>query len=157
MALSLVHTIDSGIWGFKVLFSVGYTYDELTSELKKQKCDGWLLGLRDDKELIDSGDYFALGRYPIIDGKKYYHYYIILSKSFDFSDEEVIKLAHEVLHICQFALSGLLNMDNEYEAVAYTHTHLMRQCLQIMRESENILKKRKARRVSQKRKTRYRT
>jgi len=60
-------------------------------------------------------------------------FYIILTEEFDFSDYAYCKLAHEVLHICQFILPDILNRDREYECEAYLHTHIMMQCLNQIR------------------------
>jgi hypothetical protein len=117
------------------MFSCGFTYDEIMKLLKQKKAVEWEEGLRWDKGLIDKGTWFGLAR-TVENEKKdgYRHlYYVIIKPSFDYSDYEYCKLAHEVLHICQFLLPDILNRDREYECEAYLHTHLMQQCLSVLR------------------------
>jgi len=129
-----LHTLDAGIFPFKVMLSSGFTYDEIIKELKKQKCDQWALGLRDDKEFIGGGKNFALHRninHPK-NGESTF-FYIIFIEPFNFSDWSMCKLAHEVLHICQFMLPLMLDRNREYECEAYLHSHLMEQALKKLR------------------------
>lgn len=129
-----MHTLDAGIFPFKVLLSSGYLYDEIIKELKKQKCHQWALGLRDDKAFIEGGKNFAIKR--TVAHKKHGEatfFYIIFTESFDFTDWSMCKLAHEVLHICQFMLPLMLDRDREYECEAYLHSHIMEQALKKLR------------------------
>lgn len=129
-----LHTLDAGIYPFKIVLSSGFNYDELCKELKKQKCDLWLTGLKDDKKFIDSGRNFALKRR--IDGGKHNGsilFYIIFRDQFRFTDYWYMKLAHEILHICQFMLPEVLERDREYESEAYLHSHIMGQALKKFR------------------------
>jgi hypothetical protein len=129
-----LHTLNAGIFPFKIMLSSGFTYDEIIKELKKQKCDQWLSGLKEDKQLIDGGKNFALKRTVI--HKRYGEatlYYIIFINIFDFSDWSMCALAHEVLHITQFMLPDILDRDREYECEAYLHTHIMEQVLMKLR------------------------
>jgi hypothetical protein len=128
------HTLDAGIFPYKILLSSGFSYDEILKELKKQKCDQWALGLRDDRALIASGKNFALHR-TITHPKKgeYTFFYIIFVEPFNFCDWSMCKLAHEVLHICQFMLPLMLDRTKEYECEAYLHTYIMEQALKKLR------------------------
>lgn len=129
-----MHTLDAGIFPFKIMLSSGFSYDEIIKELKKQKCDEWALGLRDDKELIGSGKNFALHR--TITHTKHgesVHFYIIFTDIFNFTDWSMCKLAHECLHICQFMLPLMLDRNKEFECEAYLHTYLMEQALKKLR------------------------
>lgn len=129
-----MHTLDAGIFPFKILLTSGFTYDEIIKELKKQKCDQWALGLRDDKEFIQSGKNFGMKRtitHPKHGESTFF--YIIFTDIFNFSDYSMCKLAHEVLHICQFMLPMMLDRNREYECEAYLHTHIMEQALQKLR------------------------
>lgn len=60
-------------------------------------------------------------------------FYIYIGEEFKFTDYEYCKLAHEVLHICQFLLPDFLDRNREFESEAYLHTHLMEQCLKAIR------------------------
>lgn len=129
-----LHTLNAGIFPFKIMLSSGFTYDEIMKELKKQKCDQWLAGLKEDKALIEGGKNFALKR--TVEHKKHGAvtlFYIIFIKIFDFSDWSMCTLAHECLHITQFMLPEILDRNREYECEAYLHTHIMEQALNKLR------------------------
>jgi hypothetical protein len=129
-----IHTLNAGIFPFKIMLSAGFTYDEIMKELKRQKCDQWLAGLKEEKAMIDSASNFAIKR--VVSNKKHGDqtlFYIIFIKPFDFSDWAMCTLAHEVLHICQFMLPLMLDRDREYECEAYLHTHIMEQVLHKLR------------------------
>lgn len=125
-----LHCLNTGIFPAKVLFCTGFTYDEFVKELRKQKAGEWAEALKRDKALIDGGKNFALKR--TIEGGATY-FYIIFTNPFQFKDWWYCKLAHEVLHICQFLLPDMLDRDREYECEAYLHTHLMEQALNKLR------------------------
>lgn len=132
--VKIIRYLDTGIFPATILFSVGFKYDELMPLIKK---GGWAEGIKADKNLIDSGEYFALGRYleSIKTGKQCQYYYIIITEQFRFTDYNMCRVAHEVLHICQFFMKDILDMEREFESVAYTHTHIMTQCLKELREA----------------------
>lgn len=133
--VKIIRTLNAGIFPPKIIFSVGFGYDELIKKLSKYN-DGWETALKEDKELIDSQKYLALKRTVTIKNKKpVEYYYIIIREQFLFTDSSMCMLAHEVLHICQFFLPSVLEMDREIECVAYTHTHIMQQCLMELREA----------------------
>lgn len=133
----VLHWLDMGIFPGYVMFSCGFTYSEVMKMLKKnKKATNWALGLSEDKKLIEGGNYFGLKREleNIKTGEKKKMFYIFVKEDFKFTDYEYCKLAHEILHICQFYLPDLLNRDREIEAEAYLHTHLMMQCLKVLRQ-----------------------
>lgn len=131
----VLHWLNTGIFPATVMFSCGFEYDEIIKMLKQKKAEHWLYGLSEDKELIDKGNYFSLRR--VIENSKTKEsktlFYIILKEDFKFTDFEYCKLAHEVLHICQFFLPDCLDRNREYECEAYLHTHIMQQCLTVLR------------------------
>lgn len=130
-----LYWFDMGIFPGTVCFSCGFSYEEIMKEFSKKKAFGWDIALSTDKQLIESGNWFGLKR--VMEnkktGKEIEFYYIILKNTFTFSDEDFIKLSHEVLHICQFFLPDILNRDKETEAEAYLHTYLMRKCVAALR------------------------
>jgi hypothetical protein len=131
----VIRWLDAGIWPATVLFSCGFGYDELIKRLKKVKANQWALGISEDRKLIESGNYFALKR-TLSNSKEKREvtfFYIIIKKPFDFSDYMYCTLAHEILHIVQFMMPDMLDMEREYEAVAYTHTYFMEKILKILR------------------------
>lgn len=131
--------IDAGIFPATIMFSCGFKYGEINKLLTKKRAHDWKTGISEDKGLIESGENFALDR-TIYDTKnsknKKRVFYIIFTEQFKFTDYEFCKLAHEVLHICQFALPDFLNRDREFECEAYLHTHIMQQCLKVLRNKK---------------------
>lgn len=134
--------IDTGIFPATVLFVCGYNHDGIMKMMTSyKKNDPWREGIRHEKTLIDNKDYWGHGMRRTIEtiktGKKTQVFYIII-REFNFKDEEYIRLAHEILHICQFFLPDVLERDREFECEAYLHSHLMRQCLEALRYEKKI-------------------
>lgn len=122
-----------------LMVSVGLKYDEIMSRLKKlPNGENWALALSEDRAKLEGNcKWFAFERTLVQQksGAVAKHYYIILTEPFDFSDISMCKLAHEVLHICQFYLPDVISSrDREYECEAYLHTFLMDGCLQHFRK-----------------------
>jgi len=126
--------LNMGIFPTDILFCNGFAYEEIVKELEAQKCNEWVFGIKMHEQLLtNGGDWCALRSSINEHGRDVLYFYIILKTPFRFEDEDYCKLAHEVLHICQFFLPLVLKRDNEYECEAYLHTHIMRQCLKLMR------------------------
>lgn len=130
--------LDTGIFPAKVLFIHKFSYEETKRLLKNKKANGWL-----------DAFHYAIGAHPSETGnwasmiimetkktKEKITYFFIRIPNFQFTDYDYCKLAHEVLHICQFFLPDVLNRNKEYEAECYLHTHLMQQCLKAMRDEK---------------------
>ena len=133
----ILHWINNGCYPGYIMFSCGFTHDELCKLLKTKKADGWLRGINGDKKLFDECKGLASQR-TITDqktGKEITLMYLYLKNSFEFTDEDYIVLSHEVLHLCQFFLPDLMK-NREIEAESYYHSHIMRQCLQILRNKK---------------------
>lgn len=62
--------------------------------------------------------------------------FLFLHKGFDFSDNDYVRLAHEITHLCQFILPDFLDRNREIECEAYFHSYLMTQVLEVIRENE---------------------
>lgn len=131
----ILNYLDSGIFPATVMLICGFNHDEVMTHLKKTKSGTWITAIEGEKEFFDSSTWMAARR--TIENKRTKetrtHYYIYLKDKFDFSDHSMCCLAHEVLHICQFFLPDVLDRNKEREAEAYLHTHLMKQCLKILR------------------------
>lgn len=127
-SVDMITTVDFGIFGGKIMFSCGYSFKQLIKELKKQECYDWAKGLKKKKD-EDGVAGHAFVRNVKRKGSKTTHYYLCLPKSWTWTDDEYVTLAHEALHLCQYKLSEILNRDVETEAEAYTHTHIMKQIL----------------------------
>lgn len=136
--------LNMGCYPGTVLFSYQFSYEELMTQLEKnykkkiwKTEDGlevWKFGIEGDESKLTEGSYYALHR--VIQKKGHTTknlYYIILKKKFEFTDWDYCMLAHECLHICQYFLPSILDRDKEHEAEAYLHSHLMEQCLKIIR------------------------
>lgn len=130
----MIQWVDTGIFPATIMFIHRFEYDEVMAHLKKTKAVKWHMGLSESKSLIDGGEYFGLKRTVFKKGEKDVElFYVWLKKPFLFTDWCYCKLAHEVLHICQFLLPAFLDRDREYECEAYLHTHIMEQCLNHLR------------------------
>lgn len=130
----VIHYINFGIFPAGASFCVGFTYDEIIKQFIKDGANEWATAIGGDKRLIDNGGYKALHR-TLFDTKinsERSYFFIILSERFGFTPYEYCKLAHEVLHICQFFLPDVLDRNKEHEAEAYLHTHIMKECLKIL-------------------------
>lgn len=141
--IKIIDFLNMGCYPGTVLFSYQFSYDELLFQINKNykskrwtdEKPFWSIGISDDKSKIDNGNYFALYReiYNTKTKEEKHLYYIILKKEFLFTDWDYVMLSHEILHICQFFLPDILDRNKEIEAEAYLHSHLMQQCLKIIR------------------------
>jgi len=135
-----MYWFDTGIFPATVMFVFGFTYDEMLSELKKKKADTWAMSISEDRKLIEGSNYLAMKR--VLEykktGKEIEHYIIKIKEPFIYTDYDYAKLAHEVLHICQYLLPDILDRNKETEAEAYLHTHLMMKCLAALRGNKSI-------------------
>lgn len=120
------------------MFSVGYSFDEISIELKKQKCGGWIEAWNETKYLFNSKECGGFAKKVIMEfkGKEYDYFFVHLRDEFKFTDRHHAILSHELIHICTFQLSCLIDIVKENKAFAYTHTHLLEQCYQILRKKK---------------------
>ena len=125
--------LDNGIFPGTVLFSCGNSYAEIIEEIRKSKEKYWEKGISTEESFIDNGCSKALHRTIIKGDRKINLYYIILNGWYK-TDYDYVVLAHECLHITQFFLSQVLERDREIEAEAYYHSHIMQQCLDLIRQ-----------------------
>lgn len=126
--VKVLQWLDNGCYPGFVLFSCGFTYEEVVALLKKKKANQWLIGLEAQKDFVLSSNYCAFTTEEGV-----HCAFIFIKEQFKFTDYEYCKLAHEVFHICQFSLSYILDIVKEKEAAAYYHTHIMNQCLKALR------------------------
>lgn len=142
--VKVIEWINFGIFPGLVMFSVGNTHAELIKRLHKKDMDKveaakWLAGLRDEDGLVNSKLSAGCAMRRVIENKKSGQsvtlFYLIL-KRFDLRDtDDFVSLAHECLHLCQFYLPYVLDMSKEHEAEAYLHSHLMQQCLKLIKKA----------------------
>jgi len=130
-----MYFFNTGIFPATVMFVFGFDYDEILALLKKKKAVTWSKAIEEDRELMTDSNFLAMkrGLTNVKTGKEIDHFIIKIKEPFLFTDFEYCKLAHEVLHICQYVLPDILNRNKEHEAEAYLHTHLMNQCLGAVR------------------------
>lgn len=134
----LIQFFRAGSFPSMIMFSVGFSYDQIIKELKKMKAKEWIAGMSDkeDRERINNNKYTASYREIVStdnerNSKKLY--YLIFTEPFMFTDNSYSILAHEVLHVTQFLLEPILDIKVEYESFAYTHTFIMDKCLELIR------------------------
>jgi len=135
---AVMQTLNFGSFPGKILFTCGYTYDEICKELKKQKCDEWLQCFKTTDHLFstDTKGFFAKRKLDI-KGEEYTYNFLHLIDLFDFNNEQHhVTLAHEIIHGVSFNLKDLLDIVEENEAFAYTHTHIMNQCYAALRNKK---------------------
>lgn len=137
--IKVLDWLNTGIFPANIMFSVGFTYAEINKMLTKKKAWDWKLGISKDEQLFADSTWLAIKRTiyrKSTNENEVELFYIIIKKPFGFADYDYCKLAHEVLHICQFMLPEILNRDREFECEAYLHTHIMQQCLKSIRGSK---------------------
>lgn len=128
----VITTLNFGCFPGYLLFTAGYSVEAVRKHLKKQKSDpGWYRAIAQD-EFNDNLGYAFRRSVVSKTGKSTDYFYVILKEPFDWEPESYIMLAHEFVHILQFYCPLIMNRDNEIEAEAYLHTHLMRQAIDRM-------------------------
>ncbi len=136
--MKIISTLNFGSFPGKIMFSCGFTFDEVCVELKLQKCKEWLLAFKQCKRLCGSGVAgFSSKNTLEINGKEYEYCFLFIRDEFKFSDRDHAVLAHETIHICTHHLSSMLDIVKENEAFAYTHTHILTQCYKVLRGAKN--------------------
>lgn len=135
----VVEYLNTGIFPATIIFSLGFTPDELYQHLLKTSDEHWVRGLGYHLENLrpDWDEIWGVALSSSAENKKTKEIrktYFIIINEFYFSDEAFVKLAHEIVHSCQHILPDLLNRDKEHEAEAYLHTHLMKQILTHIRK-----------------------
>ena len=134
--LKIIEWFNFGCFPGYWVFIQNFSHKEVMKHLKKQKAKGWIATLDDEK--LFTG-YPRAGRRDVkfeSDDKSKAYYFIIMPDGLNTKDsEDLIILAHECVHICQFYLPDLMNRDEENEAEAYLHTHLMRQVIEHLNTS----------------------
>lgn len=139
--------LDTGIFPATVMLSHGYDYKGIQKALKntlkkkgvdKKQIGLWSMGAENRQKEINESKYlaFSVEVKNSKSGANVNLYYIVLKKKFKFTDYDYCILAHEILHICQFFLPQVLDREREIEAECYLHTHLMSQCLKVLRSKK---------------------
>lgn len=124
-----------GMFNGSLCFSCGFSYDEIIKHFAKTKAKEWAVAISLDKKMVDDGFAFGMERTceNIKTGKTQKFYFLILKEPFEYTDRQYCVLAHELIHILQFYLPGVLDRNMEIEAEAYLHTFLMESCLKVLR------------------------
>lgn len=129
--VKVLHWLDIALFPGNFIFSCGFSYEELCELLNKKKAVKWREAIQLFEKSLKYEYCWGFTFSKNIDGE--IHNGIIINKQFTFSDEDYTKLAHEVVHLCQFHLPTYLDRDREVEAEAYTHSDIMKKCLQALR------------------------
>lgn len=125
--------INTGTIGeIAICLTVNLPYDRIIKHLKGEWLEGFCFK-GTAKECLENGSWLA--RIVNIESRKYLYIHIPQKVNLK-NPDHMVKLAHEVLHICQFYLPSFLNRDMEYEAEAYTHTYIMRQIISKIKENQ---------------------
>ena len=119
-------TLNFGIFPGSCLL----TYKWKPKDYVKNLNVDWLAPIKNELDFISSTHMMVAKRTH--KGRTYF--YLIINTDFKFNDYCYCKLAHEIVHLCQFHLPDLLDRDREIEAEAYLHTHLMQQALLHLRK-----------------------
>lgn len=123
--------LNFGIFFGSCLFVCGFAFEETCKILKRKRIYNWLEAFESTKNNWGNNCVGYTSRRTPSDGKEYF--ILVLKKRFNFSDEDHRMLAHEVLHLASFNIAESLDPMVENEAFAYLHTHLMKQCHDILR------------------------
>ncbi len=126
--------VDFGIFPGNIMFSCGYTKNEIEVALLEQKAKEWLGAFKQLDTLYSRSYAFAANVTDHHRGKNVEFYVLHLRDCFKFTDHDYTVLAHEVLHLCQFYLPSVLDRDVEIETEAYLHTYIMKSILNILRK-----------------------
>ncbi len=136
--------LNMGCYLGEVLFCCGHEYEYLIKKLGKKDLLPYKAALQENdvKKSMHESEYLAI-RY-IMENKKLKKEKLVLiiylKNRFDFdNDDDYVCLAHEIVHICQLFLPDIMNRDEEKEAEAYLHSHLMRQCIDHLRAKQKPL------------------
>lgn len=130
-----IEWISFGIFPGYLMFVHDFKHSDIIKELDKLKAEDWKSGIEYEEDFVDNGCWKAMYREVInTKGISKKLFYLIIPEQFDFSDYDYARLAHEILHICQFYLPDVLDRNKEHEAEAYLHTHLMTKCLEVLRK-----------------------
>lgn len=123
-----IKIFPNGSYYGNILFTCGYSFDEIIARLLTLPDINWAVAVSLSVDWLSKQDYGCI--YEHLDGEDYY---IIYFKS-PFSEGEEAILSHEVVHLCQFCLPGLLDRNKECEAEAYHHQYVMEQCLKALKK-----------------------
>ena len=130
----VLYWLDMGCYPGHTVFVRGFSFDQVRNLMRRKKANDWLDAF--NFAVLNQSEKGCWANKTTMENKKtgeVKHYFFIYVHTFSFLDYDYVKLAHEVLHICQFYLPDILDRNKEHEAECYLHTHLMQQCLKIMR------------------------
>lgn len=139
MKAKFVHRITVDFLGLEVMLCCRMRQVELEKHFENlgEDWSNWLLGIKGEN--FGSGEAWGEQYCTTIfnDANESRRLnYIMLYDGFNFAkDYDYCALAHEVLHLLQFALPRFgIDMHKETESTAYIHTHVMSECLEVLRQ-----------------------
>jgi hypothetical protein len=128
--MKVIDTLNFGSFPGKIMFTCGYSFKDVCKELKKQKCNEWLECFKQLEYLFEPS---CAGFAAVRKLNEFTYHFVCLRDEFDFSDKHHATLSHEVIHIITYNISDMLDIVKENEAFAYTHTHILNQCYEVLR------------------------
>lgn len=136
---NVITTLNFGSFPGFITFACGYSAKEITAILKRQKCHEIVEQFQTTIDSLNSDVWgYAARRESVNKGKSIQYFFLVVKDRFDFTDaNHHAILAHEVLHICTYNLSQFLDIVQENEAFAYTHTHIMKQIYAALKPHSN--------------------
>lgn len=134
-----IHFFDFGIFYGTLMFSVGFTFEEIQNHLIRKKVDKeWLLAFNATKKNFVSHVAGHASRQIIYEGENEKsgrtYFFVHLKDAFDFKNDKHHKiLSHELIHIVTYNLMDALDIVKENEAFAYTHSYLLDKIYKLLR------------------------
>jgi len=98
-------------------------YAEVKDFLKKKKYNGWLTAMNLKSDEFKT-NHFSRWHIEEVETGRSTSYSILWLKDWKPDLEHYKILAHELLHAVQFCMPDFLDVEKEYEAVAYQHSYL---------------------------------
>lgn len=132
----LFGTLNFGLWNGHCEFIVGASYEQILSRLKKSPDKEWKGIIESNRQMFENSYALTVKEsFEYKNPRRIDEYYLIKLNEFNFKKNyDIATLAHEITHLSQFFLSGILDRNREIEAEAYFHSHIMRQCLDLLRK-----------------------
>jgi hypothetical protein len=133
--LKILEWIPMGCFPGYLMFNYRFKYKELMQELDNIEATEYIRAFSEDQHHIDNV-WCVMSREMenTVTGEKVTYIMLNIPDEFDFEEPySYCKLAHEIVHVCQFHLPAILDRNVEIEAEAYFHTFLMEKVLNLIK------------------------
>jgi hypothetical protein len=135
-SFKLLEWIPMGCFPGYLMFNYQFKFKELMVELENLEATEYIRAFQDEQKRIDS-TWCVMSREfeNTVTGEKVTYIMLNIPDEFNFQEPyDYCKLAHEIVHVCQFHLPPILDRNVEIEAEAYFHTFLMERVLNLMKK-----------------------